>query len=448
MRQYPVTHLKAAAFLAVSLLLIMALAPTELRETKTQVPVPLSLPMNDVLIPETGPEPVMVDAPRQAETTDPSTDTQTSFTVRRGDNLSTLFARAGLTPQQLFEVMSLGQDVKQLKKILPGQILTFTRNEQGELRALAYEANAEQTLHIDRDGTSMVARWERVEPEVLVSFRHAEITSSEPSLFHAGKKAGLSDNIIMQLSYIFQWDISFALDLRQGDEFTLLFEEKYVEGVKTGEGRIVAAEFINMKKRYQAVRYTDSQGDTNYYAPDGRSLRRAFIRDPVHFSHVSSGFNPKRLHPVHKRVVPHRGIDYAAMSGTPVLAAGDGKVTIARQNNASGKYIVIQHGEQYTTKYLHLSAFARGVRGGARVKQGQTIGYVGSTGWATGPHLHYEFLVGGVHRNPRTVRLPQAEPVREAELVRFKQATGQILTQLASLSGRLQFAATDGSPGS
>lgn len=164
-------------------------------------------------------------------------------------------------------------------------------------------------------------------------------------------------------------------------------------------------------------------------------MRKAFLRDPVHFSHVSSNFNLRRLHPIHKRVAPHRGIDYAANTGTPVVASGDGKVKIARQNNASGRYIVLQHGEQYTTKYLHLSAFAKGVRAGAQVKQGQTIGYVGSSGWATGPHLHYEFLVDGVHRNPRTVTLPKANPIAAKRIPEFQQITAPLLAQLESVSG-------------
>ena len=444
MRNYPRTHLKAAAFLVVSLILIMALAPSELQEAKTKVPVSLALPLGDTNL-TVATDPVIVDPlafnPNAPQAT--TTQTQTSFTVRRGDNLSKLFDRAGFTPQELYLVMSLGEDVSHLSKIQPGQTVTFTRDKTGQFSGLQYKAKAERTLHVERKEGYFVAQWRHVEPEVLISFRQAEITSEAPSLFHAGMEAGLSDNIVMQLSYIFQWDISFALDLRQGDQFKLLFEEKYLDGKKTGDGRIVAAEFINMKKHYQAVLYTDSKGDTNYYAPDGRSLRKAFIRDPVHFSHVSSGFNPKRLHPIHKRVMPHRGIDYAAMTGTPVLAAGDGKVAIARQNNASGKYIVIQHGEQYTTKYLHLSAFARGIHGGALVKQGQTIGYVGSTGWSTGPHLHYEFLVGGVHRNPRTVKLPQAEPVQRSELARFKRKTSPVLAQLTSMAGNLQLAAGD-----
>ena len=189
-------------------------------------------------------------------------------------------------------------------------------------------------------------------------YKEATIDKEAPSLYLAGKRAGLSDNIIMRLSYVFQWDISFALGMRQGDGFALLYEEIYANGKKLKDGEILAASFTNMGKTHTAVRYEGTSGRTDYYTPDGLSLRKAFIRDPVHFSHVSSRFNLRRLHPIHKRVMPHRGIDYAANKGTPVVAAGDGKVSITRQNNAAGKYIVLQHGQQYTTKYLHLSAFA------------------------------------------------------------------------------------------
>jgi len=172
-------------------------------------------------------------------------------------------------------------------------------------------------------------------------------------------------------------------------------------------------------------------------------MRKAFLRDPVHFSRVSSSFNMKRLHPIHKRVMPHRGIDYVANRGTPVVASGDGKVTVSRRNSASGRYIVIKHGERYTTKYLHLSGFAKGIRAGKQVKQGQTIGYVGATGWATAPHLHYEFLVNGVHRNPKTVRLPKADPIRATDLGRFQLQTHAVIARLESVSGLRGYASAD-----
>ncbi len=209
-----------------------------------------------------------------------------------------------------------------------------------------------------------------------------------------------------------------------------------------GYGDILAAEFINQGQAYRAVLYKDGLGNQDYYSPEGDSMRKAFLRAPVEFSRISSNFNMKRLHPLRKRIMPHRGIDYVAPRGTPILAAGDGKVKIASRTEANGKYIVIQHGQQFQTKYLHLSNFARGVKSGARVRQGQTIGYVGSTGWATAAHLHYEFLVNGVHRNPRTVKLPKAKPVAKDQLAHFQQISYPLLTLLDSYKQQQQIAAS------
>lgn len=305
---------------------------------------------------------------------------------------------------------------------------------------LRYQPSAFSTLLVQRTDRKFSAQQIQLPTESITAYQIASIDKDARSLYLAGKRAGLSDNIIMQLSYVFQWDISFALDLRQGDSFALLYEEIYVEGQKVKDGDILAAGFTNMGKTHVAVRYLDLDGRQDYYTPQGLSLRKAFIRDPVHFSHVSSRFNLRRLHPIHKKVMPHRGIDYAANKGTPVVAAGDGKVSIARQNSASGKYVVIQHGQQYTTKYLHLSSYGKGVRAGASVRQGQTIGYVGSTGWATAPHLHYEFLVSGVHRNPKTVKLPKADPIAASDIKHFHRETTGFLTQLAAIQGKTGYA--------
>ncbi|MCB1691203.1 MAG: peptidoglycan DD-metalloendopeptidase family protein [Pseudomonadales bacterium] len=336
--------------------------------------------------------------------------------------------------------MSLGPEVAQLRRIMPGKSLEIELNPQGEFVSLRYEEDQMNALVVKKSGDEYVVVQDVSKPEVLISYATATISDAAPSLYQAGKAAGLSDNVIMKLSYIFQWDISFALDLRQGDSFALMYEDIYVEGDKVKEGDIVAAQFTNMGKTYTAVLYDDGNGHKNYFAPDGSSMRKAFLRDPVHFKYVSSKFDLHRLHPIHNRVMPHRGIDYAAKKGTPVLASGDGKVTIARNNSASGNYIVIQHGEQYTTKYLHLSAFAKGIRPGRSVKQGQVIGYVGATGWATAPHLHYEFLVNGVHRNPRTVELPQADPIAKPEFPKFAAATAPLLTKLSSIVGDTSYA--------
>ncbi|MEX2489769.1 MAG: peptidoglycan DD-metalloendopeptidase family protein, partial [Pseudomonadales bacterium] len=410
-KAYPKLHLKAALVLAVSLVIIITTLPAKENAELDRVPFLLvmdhqKLKAESLPIEETPALPEVL----------PRADLQwKEVKIKPGDSLSAIFKRVGLPAADLMEIVNLGGDVSSLRKIIPGRRLNF-QIEDGKLHALQYEESELVSLVVTRNGNEFSTYKNIREPEVLTAFQSATISKKSPSLYHAGKNAGLSDNIIMKLSYVFQWDISFALDLRKGDSFTLLYEEVYVEGEKVKEGDILAAEFTNMGKTHTALLYAREDGRKSYYAPDGRSMRKAFLRDPVHFSHVSSSFNLRRLHPIHKRAMPHRGIDYAANRGTPVVASGDGKVTTATRNNASGRYVVIQHGQQYTTKYLHLSAFANGVRAGKTVKQGQTIGYVGATGWATGPHLHYEFLVNGVHRNPRTVSLPKAEPISKDEL--------------------------------
>ena len=246
----------------------------------------------------------------------------------------------------------------------------------------------------------------------------------------------------MQLAQIFQWDVDFVLDIRPGDEFFALVEEQHLDGEFIGFGDILSARFVNQGRTFTAVRYTTESGVSGYFNATGRSMRKAFLRAPVEFSRISSSFNLRRKHPLYKTVRPHRGIDYAAPPGTPILAAGDGRVEIASRTKPNGNYVVIKHGEQFVTKYLHLSKFARGVKSGKRVNQGQIIGYVGSTGYATGPHLHYEFLVNGVHQNPRTVSLPQAKPVARKEISRFREKTFENLVLLDHFNEQVALAST------
>ena len=350
--------------------------------------------------------------------------------IKSGDNLARIFQRISLSPTDLHKIVSVGSKVSSLRKILPKQELSFQVTDEGALVAVRYKKDPLETLQITRDGEAFIAEWKTAIPRVALVHKTGSITKKQPSLYHAGKAAGVPVSIIMKLSYIFQWDISFAWDLRQGDSFSLIYEELYVDGEEVIEGDIIAATFTNTNDVHHAVQYTDLSGHTSYYTPDGHSLRKAFIRDPVHFSHVSSSFNLRRLHPLHKRVMPHRGIDYAARRGTPIVASGGGVVIERNQNGASGKYVVIQHGEQYTTKYLHLSAFAQKTKRNRSVKQGETIGYVGATGWATAPHLHYEFLANGVHRNPKTVTLPKADPIPESEMPRFMAVIRPVLVKL------------------
>jgi len=252
----------------------------------------------------------------------------------------------------------------------------------------------------------------------------------EDSLFQSAQRAGLSDNLTMELAAIFGWDIDFALDIREGDHFAVVYEDKYLNGNKIGTGDIIAAEFTNRGTTYRAIRYTDASGHTDYYSPDGHSLRRAFLRTPVKFTRISSRFSLHRMHPILNRIRAHKGVDYAAPIGTPIRAAGDGKIIFRGRKGGYGRVIIIRHGSHYSTLYGHMSAFNSKVRLGSHVRQGQVIGYVGMSGLATGPHLHYEFRVNGVHRNPLTVKLPQAKPIEARYRDDFLRHAAPLVAQL------------------
>jgi murein DD-endopeptidase MepM/ murein hydrolase activator NlpD len=328
-------------------------------------------------------------------------------TIRKGDNMALIFKRLGLSPQELDRVMRAGQDAKRLKRIMPGQQLKFHITDQG-LEQLVYEMDILNTLKVQREGDDFQATTVSRELETRVANSSGVIDSS---LFLAGQAAGLSDNLIMELAGIFGWDVDFALDIRSGDRFTLVYEELFLDGQKQKDGNILAAEFTNRGKTYRALRYTDAKGNSDYYTPDGKSMRKAFIRTPVDFTRISSRFG-KRFHPTLKKQKNHHGVDYAAPTGTPIKAAGDGKLIFVGRKGGYGKTVIIQHGGKYSTLYAHMSRIRPGMRRGKHVKQGQTIGYVGSTGRSTGPHLHYEFRINGVHRNPLTVKLPDAAPIQ------------------------------------
>jgi len=359
--------------------------------------------------------------------------------VTSGDSLSTLFARASFSPTDVHRITS-SKDGKLLLDIYPGEILRFGSNSNGELEELHYiQSKLVSRVYTLKDGKYQSKEQVQV-PDTLLTYREGVI---EDSLYMSGLKANLPDKLIMALADIFAWDVDFVFDIRQGDSFSMLFEEHYLSGEKLGVGNIVAATFTNRGKTYQAVRYTNKQGQTDYYTPDGLSMRKAFLRTPLDIFRISSEFNLKRKHPIHKMIKAHRGIDFAAPRGTPVYASGDGKVIGSGYSAANGNYVFIQHGQAYVTKYLHLNS--KKVTRGQTVRQRQLIGTVGATGYATGPHLHYEFLVNGVHRNPRTVQLPQANPISKAELAAFQSATNLALTQLAQAASTSKFASS--SPG-
>ena len=361
--------------------------------------------------------------------------------VRKGDSLSMIFGRAGLDSTDLQSVLDADARSKSLRSIYPGQTVSIKVDSEGRLSEMRYARSPLETRIFTRNGEGFSVAEETRSPEVRKAFRHANLKSS---LFEAGQEAGLSGRMILELASVFGGVIDFVLDPRAGDSFSVLYEEQYLDGEKVGEGAIIAAEYVNDGKRFAAYRYTDSNGDQGYFSADGVSMRKAFMLAPLDFTRVSSNFNMRRMHPIMKVIRPHRGVDYSASTGTPVYASGDGKVTASGYSRSNGNYVYIQHDNRYMTRYLHLHK--RTVKPGERVKQGQTIGTVGATGLATGPHLHYEFLVDGVHKNPRTAleSLPRAKTLAGKELASFRAKIAGEQTQLATYTNAWEMAIVSG----
>lgn len=384
-------------------------------------------------LPERAPAsvPEQLDHPEESSFADSDWE---SVTVRSGQTLDAIFRQQGFSIGLLHQILALNADTKRLTRIRPGEVFDFQAGPEGDFRQMRYAIEESRYLLVRTEGDSLSA-------ELLQRELFSEVAETggiiQSSLFSAGKQAGLSDAMVMNLANIFGWDIDFVLDIREGDRFMLVYEKIYRDGEFLRDGNILAATFVNQGERFQAVYFED--GDiAGYFAPDGRNMRKAFLRAPLNFAYISSGFNPKRMHPVLKRVRPHNGIDYYAPRGTPVYAAGDGTVIRSDYSAANGNHVFIKHANSIETKYLHFSK--RTVKQGQKVKQGQTIGYVGSTGLATGPHLHYEFVVNGVHRNPRTVPLPKVEPLQGAALAAFRSNAAPLLTQLSRLESASLYA--------
>ncbi|HHF2984745.1 TPA: peptidoglycan DD-metalloendopeptidase family protein [Vibrio alginolyticus] len=325
-----------------------------------------------------------------------------TYKVKNGESAAILFSRVGLSARLLHELVSSDKEVeKQLTRLRPGDRLQFGFDENNDLVQLRRTLSAFETFRITLKDGKYVSEVDKKEVDFQYNYAEATIKSN---FWNAGISSGLNGNQIMELAGIFGWDIDFALDIRKNDSFRVLYQEEVVEGEVIGRGKIIAAIFKNQGDTFTAIL---DQKSGKYYDENGRAMKKAFLRAPLDFRRVSSNFNPRRLHPVTGRVRPHRGTDYAAPVGTPIWAAGDGVVQKSSYNKFNGNYVFIKHSNTYITKYLHLTK--RTVRAGQRVKQGQTIGTLGGTGRVTGPHLHYEFLVNGVHKNPRTVNLPQSK---------------------------------------
>lgn len=368
-------------------------------------------------------------APERSPAPAPERDWRT-VTVKPGDTLAALFSRHGLGPVTVHHVAHLDGRTARLRDLRPGEELKLDLNDDGDLSALRFELNEAELVEVVAGQEGLDARVIERPIETRVVRTSGVIRDS---LYLSAQKAGLSDPLIMKLARIFAWDIDFVYDIRAGDRFFLVYEELYREGEKLRDGNILAATFINRGESLTAVRYETGNGQAEYYTPEGRNMRKEFLRTPVDFRRISSRFDPNRMHPSLGYRRPHRGVDYAADSGTPIIATGNGRVKSAGRDGGYGNRIIIEHAGRYSTLYAHLSKYARGVRTGARVKQGQIIGYVGMTGTATGPHLHYEFRVDGTHKDPLKVDFPAAESLPESERTAFRQTARPLEAQLDAM---------------
>ncbi|MDH3746560.1 MAG: peptidoglycan DD-metalloendopeptidase family protein [Gammaproteobacteria bacterium] len=349
-----------------------------------------------------------------------------NLTIGRGDTLDKLFRQHNLNLGHLAAVAALEEPRKIFRRLKPGDEFDIL-HDNGSIVSMYSVLDLTSALKIERGEEGFST--EIVERPIEVRKRIA-YGVIETSLFESGADASLSDKVIMNVAGIFAWDIDFVLDIRQGDNFYVQYEEIWQNDEFVTDGEIIVAEFNNNRRTHRAIRFIDADGYSDYFTPEGDSVRKAFIRAPVDFTRVSSNFNPRRRHPILNKIRAHRGVDYAAPRGTPIKAAGNGKVIFRGVKNGYGNAIILQHGGNITTLYAHMSGFAASARIGRRMRQGQTIGYVGATGLATANHLHYEYRLNGVHRNPRTVALPKAEPIDAKYRDEFLASVEPILEEL------------------
>ncbi|WP_295485130.1 peptidoglycan DD-metalloendopeptidase family protein [uncultured Pseudomonas sp.] len=347
--------------------------------------------------------------------------------VARGDTLSTLFAKVGLPANAVHDVLASDKQAKQFSQLKHGQVLQFELDKEGQLTSLHSQVSKLESIRLNKTDKGYAFAREISKPVVRTAYAHGVIKSS---LSASAQRAGLSHSMTMDMARVLGYDIDFAQDIRPGDEFDVVYEQKVMDGKVVGTGNILSARFTNRGKTYTAVRYTNKQGNTSYYTADGNSLRKAFIRTPVDFARISSRFSAGRKHPILNKIRAHKGVDYAAPRGTPIKAAGDGRIELAGRRGGYGNTVIIAHGNSYKTLYGHMQGFAKGIKTGSSVKQGQIIGYIGTTGLSTGPHLHYEFQVNGVHVDPLSQKVPMADPIAKAERQRFLQQSQPLVARM------------------
>ena len=368
----------------------------------------------------------------------PTVDDWQVVRVQPGQTLSDIFSGRGLSMTDLQKVMDAAGTAKSaLHNIRPGEEFDFLLGNDGSLSGFRFDRDENSRAIVRLDGTHPTVTVQPRDIDVRERVAHGVIRSN---LYAAADEAGMSASMVGKLADLFKYDIDFVQDLRAGDSFTVIYDDIYRDGVHHGEGNIIAAEFINQGKRYTAYRFKKADGDYGWFSQDGRPIQKSFLRIPVDFTRISSPFSVARMHPILGRMRAHKGVDYAAPMGTPIHAAGDGVIKYKGWENGYGNFVLIQHSKSISTAYGHMSRFGN-EKVGQHVKQGQIIGYVGMTGLATGPHLHYEFRVNGVQRNPQTVTLPKPEPLPAAQLAKFEtQVVGPQLARLKEMDNRIKLA--------
>jgi len=353
---------------------------------------------------------------------------KTEYVVRRNDTLDRIFRQLKLSLNDLSTIRSVDGVRERLDVLRPGDAITLVHSD-GLVQMLKRRISESEILTVERRDDGFLATIDSTPIELRQSRTHGVIDSS---LFVAARAAGVSSELIMRLANdIFGWKIDFALEIQRGDQFDIVYEQKYREGEYIGDGRILAAGFVNEGVSHRAIYFESSDGKVNgYFGPDGRSMRRQFLRAPLDFTRISSNFNPSRRHPILNTIRAHKGVDYAAPTGTIIKAAGEGRVGFVGVKGGYGRVVILEHGGGISTLYGHMSRFTKGLRSGQRIQQGETIGYVGSSGAATGPHLHYEYRLNGIHKNPRTVPLPDAAPIPITYMGEFQSRSGTLLAEL------------------
>lgn len=347
--------------------------------------------------------------------------------IQRGDSVASLLARMGVREGEALEFLRESRDTQAIfRQLSPGKNVTARVDSSGDLQSLIFPLNGgrDMALVVERQDSGFKAAEQPLNLETQVLMKSAEIRYS---LFGASDAAGIPDSVATQLADIFGGDIDFHRDLRKGDRFSVIYEAVNHLGKLVRTGRILAAEFVNNGKSFRAVWFQGEDGQGGYYTAEGKNIRKAFLRSPLEFSRITSGFSSARFHPVLQKWRAHKGIDYGAPTGTRVKATGDGIVEYVGSQGGYGKVVILRHQSRYTTLYGHLSGFAAGLRKGARVAQGDIIGFVGATGLASGPHLHYEFRINDVHQNPLAIALPSAPPLAPQQMTKFREfAQGQL----------------------